>query len=105
MVGVVQRLEHWTVAPGVGGSNPLAHPILRADGKEQATQGWIVTDGVRFISCSARFAEYAPVAQWIEHRPPEPGVGGSTPLRRASKFHGMKFAGMSGQYSVQRKET
>jgi hypothetical protein len=26
MVGVVQRLEHWTVAPGVGGSNPLAHP-------------------------------------------------------------------------------
>ena len=26
----------------------------------------------------------APVAQWIEHRPPEPRVGGSNPLRRAS---------------------
>lgn len=28
MVGVAQRLEHWTVTPGVGGSNPLAHPIF-----------------------------------------------------------------------------
>ncbi len=27
MVGVVQWSEHWTVAPGVGGSSPLAHPI------------------------------------------------------------------------------
>lgn len=26
MVGVAQRLEHWTVTPGVGGSNPLVHP-------------------------------------------------------------------------------
>lgn len=26
MVGVAQRLEHWTVAPVVGGSNPLTHP-------------------------------------------------------------------------------
>ena len=56
MVGVVQRLEHWTVAPGVGGSNPLAHP------------------------------NNAPVAQWIEHQPPELGVGGSTPLWRARLF-------------------
>ena len=28
MVGVAQRLEHWAVAPGVGGSNPLTHPII-----------------------------------------------------------------------------
>jgi hypothetical protein len=28
MVGVVQWSEHWTVAPGVGGSSPLAHPKL-----------------------------------------------------------------------------
>ena len=56
MVGVVQRLEHWTVAPVVGGSNPLAHPIN------------------------------APVAKWIEHQPPELGVGGSTPLWRAKQI-------------------
>jgi hypothetical protein len=30
----------------------------------------------------------APVAQWIEHRPPEPRVGGSNPLRRAGKTSG-----------------
>ena len=28
MVDVAQRLEHWTVTPGVGGSNPLVHPIF-----------------------------------------------------------------------------
>ena len=28
-------------------------------------------------------AYYALVAQWIEHWPPEPGVGGSNPLERA----------------------
>ncbi len=27
MVSVAQRLEHWTVAPGVEGSNPFTHPI------------------------------------------------------------------------------
>ena len=26
MVSVAQWLEHWTVAPGVGGSSPLTHP-------------------------------------------------------------------------------
>ena len=26
MVSVAQRLEHWTVAPGVEGSNPFTHP-------------------------------------------------------------------------------
>ena len=26
MVGVAQWSEHWTVAPGVGGSSPLTHP-------------------------------------------------------------------------------
>ena len=31
---------------------------------------------------------YAPVAQWIEHQPPELGVGGSTPLWRASPYVG-----------------
>ena len=31
VVGVAQRLEHWTVTPGVGGSNPLAHPIFSSD--------------------------------------------------------------------------
>jgi hypothetical protein len=25
-VSVAQRLEHWTVAPGVEGSNPFTHP-------------------------------------------------------------------------------
>ena len=28
MVGVAQWLEHWTVAPGVEGSNPFTHPRL-----------------------------------------------------------------------------
>ncbi len=28
MVSVAQWLEHWTVAPGVGGSSPLTHPKL-----------------------------------------------------------------------------
>jgi hypothetical protein len=28
MVSVAQRLEHWTVAPGVEGSNPFTHPII-----------------------------------------------------------------------------
>jgi hypothetical protein len=28
----------------------------------------------------------APVAQWIERRPPEPKVAGSNPVRRASLF-------------------
>ncbi len=27
MVSVAQWQEHWTVAPGVGGSNPLTHPV------------------------------------------------------------------------------
>jgi hypothetical protein len=26
VVSVAQRLEHWTVAPGVEGSNPFTHP-------------------------------------------------------------------------------
>ena len=26
VVGVAQWSEHWTVAPGVGGSSPLTHP-------------------------------------------------------------------------------
>ena len=28
MVSVVQWLEHWIVVPVVGGSSPLAHPII-----------------------------------------------------------------------------
>lgn len=35
----------------------------------------------------------APVAQWIEHQPPELGVGGSTPLRRAKKVLLNKICG------------
>ncbi len=35
MVSVAQRLEHWTVAPGVGGSSPLTHPILNAEVRNQ----------------------------------------------------------------------
>lgn len=33
MVGVAQRVEHWTVAPVVGGSNPLTHPKGKPNGK------------------------------------------------------------------------
>ena len=28
MVSVVQWLEHWIVVPVVGGSSPLAHPMI-----------------------------------------------------------------------------
>ncbi len=49
-------VEHWIVVPAVGGSSPLAHPITFS---------------------------HAPVAQWIEHQPPELRAGGSNPLRRA----------------------
>ncbi len=29
--GVAQLVEHWTLTPGVGGSNPLALAILMVD--------------------------------------------------------------------------
>ena len=35
----------------------------------------------------------APVAQWIEHRPPEPRVGGSNPLRREQKERAVSSVG------------
>ena len=53
MVSVAQRSEHWTVAPGVGGSSPLTHP----------------KQGLR----------YAPVAQWIRASASEAVCPGSSP--------------------------
>ena len=37
MVSVAQWLEHWTVAPGVGGSSPLTHPNQFCDAKLEFT--------------------------------------------------------------------
>lgn len=81
MVGVVQWSEHWTVAPGVGGSSPLAHP--------KNGVRLILTVIVRELSATN---QTAPVAQWIEHRPPEPRVGGSNPLRRVAILPGKPMA-------------
>ena len=50
MVGVAQVVEHRIVAPVVGGSNPLAHPILFFENKTLAE------------NCSAEVHD-APVAQ------------------------------------------
>ena len=57
MVGVVQRLEHWTVAPGVGGSNPLAHPINApvAQLDRASASG---AEGRRFESSQARQTDF-----------------------------------------------
>ena len=55
------------MTPGAGGSNPLAHPRI--------------INEVNLVSLTV----YAPVAQWIEHRPPTPRARGSNPLRRAKK--------------------
>ena len=56
MVGVVKRLRRQVVALEIGGSNPLAHPIV---------------------------LNIAPVAQRTEHWASDPGVAGSNPARRA----------------------
>src|SRR3990172_7582704 len=92
------RSEHWTVAPGVGGSSPLTHPILlaapvaqldRASDFESAGRGFnslqarplesLILEG----GCVIIFVVFAPVAQRIEYRPPKPRVVGSNPARRA----------------------
>jgi hypothetical protein len=61
MVSVAQWSEHWTVAPGVGGSSPLTHPSSVKDkyGGAPVAQ-WIRAsasgaEGRRFESSQARF--------------------------------------------------
>ena len=64
MVGVVQRLEHWTVAPGVGGSNPLAHPtnapVAQLD--RASASG---AEGRRFESSQARHPDLQGISIFI----------------------------------------
>ena len=61
MVGVVQWLEHWTVAPVVGGSNPLAHPnnapVAQLD--RASASG---AEGRRFESSQARHLGFVGVS-------------------------------------------
>ncbi len=50
-----------------------------------AGRAWRPTDRSlgRWVPCSTRARNRAPVAQWIERRPPEPKVAGSNPVGRA----------------------
>ena len=48
------------------------------------------------------FNEYAPVAQWIEHRIPVPRVGGSSPFRRTILFCSREPDGSRFCYTPQR---
>ena len=61
VVSVAQLAEHQTVALGVAGSIPVTHPIPEMDVRHNPTR-------------AGRGGSRAPVAQGIEHRPPEPGA-------------------------------
>src|SRR3982750_280291 len=73
-LGVWRSLvAHLLWEQGVGGSNPLTPTIfcgLRRRSGEEKT-GTVPVFESRF--------RYAPVAQWIEHRPSKPVVAGSNP--------------------------
>ena len=73
MVSVAQRLEHWTVAPGVEGSNPFTHPIYSSWQKDR--------------SCTGRFDVidlFGPLAQLVEQLTLNQRVRSSS-LRRPTK--------------------
>ena len=74
-MSVAQWLEHWTVAPGVGGSSPLTHPNRNLQNKFRSEKlirleveslillllsSWFLTSDFKLST-----AVYAPVAQWI----------------------------------------
>jgi hypothetical protein len=63
-------------------------PSLPTSVARGATGGYVVGPGFRTLASSwlTRVIPYAPVAQWIEHRPSKPRVAGSTPAGRANSL-------------------
>ncbi len=58
---------------------PLAIALRVPSGRSHAEPVMVISEGFARLRSPAR----APVAQWIERRPPEPKVAGSNPVRRA----------------------
>jgi hypothetical protein len=74
MVSVAQRLEHWTVAPGVEGSNPFTHPIFFVR---------YYHFGTRIVA--AEYSLFGPLAQLVEQLTLNQRVRSSS-LRRPTKI-------------------
>ena len=102
MVSVAQWLEHWTVAPVVGGSSPLTHPIIFCFTKLAVSSNiefLLITmtcapvaqldrasaseaEGRRFKSSQARlYKSCGPLAQLVEQLTLNQRVAGSNPAR------------------------
>ena len=72
-------LEHFTFNEGVTGSNPVGDTIRSVGRVVQA----IVCKTIYTGSIPVPTSIYTSVAQLVEHWSPKPGVGGSSPSRRA----------------------
>jgi hypothetical protein len=86
MVSVAQRLEHWTVAPGVEGSNPFTHPIYSST----VAESWLPS---RFDVIDL----FGPLAQLVEQLTLNQRVRSSS-LRRPTKL----FLALLIRYSAHR---
>ena len=78
-MSVAQRLEHWTVAPGVEGSNPFTHPICK--NREASIE-------IGILNSSSSFLVFGngPLAQLVEQLTLNQRVRSSS-LRRPTKLY------------------
>jgi hypothetical protein len=109
MVSVAQWLEHWTVAPVVGGSSPLTHPSIFCFTKSAVISNieFLLipmtcapvaqldrasasgAEGRRFESSQARlYKSCGPLAQLVEQLTLNQRVAGSNPARLTINFKG-----------------